>query len=166
MNDEGESSQVPKFENKEQKIEIEPEPPRPTKPSKPTKLPDDQKIVSFLLSPDSKYAVTHSRKDSEELICGWQLDQDQPVKQTENESYQPISFKLDCLINIKEFNVKYQQKCLIAVLNNKLVAIEDGWDSRITVFNLAVKKKVNPKLYLYSNDIPVIRAECYNNEDF
>ncbi|CAG8737566.1 4196_t:CDS:2, partial [Gigaspora rosea] len=54
-----------------------------------------------------KYTVTHNRKGlEEELIYGWQLDQDQPLKQTENESYQPISFNLDCLINLKEFNVE------------------------------------------------------------
>ncbi|CAG8789234.1 726_t:CDS:2, partial [Gigaspora margarita] len=104
---------------------------------------------SLLLSPDSKYAVTYSRKGSKKFICGWQLDQDQPVKQTENESYQPISFKLDCLINLEEFNLEDMQY-LVAVSNNKLVAI----------------KKVNLKLYPYSNDIRVIRAEFYNNEDF
>ncbi|KAF0454745.1 transient receptor potential cation channel subfamily a member 1-like [Gigaspora margarita] len=166
MNNEGESSQVPKFENKEQKIEIESEPSTQTKPPKPTKLPDDQKIESFLLSPDSKYAVAYSRKGFKRFICGWQLDQDQPVKQTENESYQPISFKLDCLINLEEFNVEHPQGDLVAVSNNKLVAIVGSFFSEITVLNLAVKKKINLKLYPYSNDIPVIRAEFYNNEDF
>ncbi|RIB06318.1 hypothetical protein C2G38_2217430 [Gigaspora rosea] len=139
MNNEGESSQAPKFENKEQKIEIESEPPSPTKSPKPTKLPDDLVVDSLLLSPDRKYAVTYNRDslDLKQFICGWQLDQDQPVKQAENESYQPISFKLD-----------------------------SDWDHRITVLNLAIKKKVSLKLYPYSNDIPVIRAEFYNNEDF
>ncbi|RIB06320.1 hypothetical protein C2G38_2217432 [Gigaspora rosea] len=112
-----------------------------------------------------KYTVTHNRKGlEEELIYGWQLDQDQPLKQTENESYQPISFNLDCLINLKEFNVEDGQD-LVAVSNNKLVAIADS-NLRITVLNLAIKKKVNLKLYLYSNYKPVIRAEFYNNKDF
>ncbi|CAG8512617.1 723_t:CDS:2 [Gigaspora rosea] len=87
MNNEGESSQAPKFE-------IESEPSSPTKLPKPTKLPDDLKVESFLPSPDSKYAVTYNRK--------------------ENELYQSISFKFDCLINIEEFNVVLWQN-LVAV---------------------------------------------------
>ncbi|RIB01875.1 hypothetical protein C2G38_2229388 [Gigaspora rosea] len=77
MNNEGESSQAPKFE-------IESEPSSPTKLPKPTKLPDDLKV------------------------------ENQPVKQTENELYQSISFKFDCLINIEEFNVVLWQN-LVAV---------------------------------------------------
>ncbi|RIB06321.1 hypothetical protein C2G38_2217433 [Gigaspora rosea] len=119
------------------KFEIESEPPSPIKLPKPTKLPDDLK----------------------------QLDQDQLVKQIENELYQPISFNLDCLINLKEFNVKDWQN-LVAVSNNKLVAIAGEFNLRITILNLAIKKKVNLTLYPYSNDIPVIRAKVYNNEDF
>ncbi|CAG8830800.1 13734_t:CDS:2, partial [Gigaspora rosea] len=62
------------------------------------------------------------------------------------------------------FNVEDGQD-LVAVSNNKLVAIADS-NLRITVLNLAIKKKVNLKLYLYSNYKPVIRAEFYNNKDF
>ncbi|CAG8762994.1 21627_t:CDS:2, partial [Gigaspora rosea] len=120
------------------KIEIESEPP--------TKLPDGQSIERFLLSPDSKYAVTHSSNydeivsNSEHLICGWQLDQEQ----TENESSE-----------------------LVAVSNNKLVAIAivAGYELRIIVLNLAIKKKINQD-FPYPVDIPVFRAEFYNNEDF
>ncbi|CAG8807607.1 36401_t:CDS:2, partial [Racocetra persica] len=162
-----ESSQTPKFENKEQKIEIESEPP--------TKLPSNQIIDRFLLSPDSKYAVTHSRKstkemDFEELICGWQLDQEQ----TENELHHPISFKLDNLINLREFHINPWRAELVAVSNNKLVAIAvitNMGGIRMTVLNLAIKKEVILKSYpylddTYSDDIPDFRAEFYNNEDF
>ncbi|CAG8522153.1 9351_t:CDS:1 [Racocetra fulgida] len=119
MNKEGASSQAPKFENIEQKIEIESEPPRPTK------LPYDQNVRILVLSPNSKYAATISSVTTfkDHKICGWQLDLDQPVKQKENESYQPISFKLDCLINTQEFNEK-GYPFLLAVSNNKLVAIK------------------------------------------
>ncbi|CAG8636945.1 1753_t:CDS:2, partial [Racocetra persica] len=131
-------------------IEIESEPPIPIK------LPDGQNI---------------RKKNEDGLICGWQLgldqpvkqekneswqlDLDQPVKQEDNELYQPISFKL---------NWGYPN--LEAVSNNKLVAI--NWNSRITVYNLATKKKVNLKLYPYLNDIDIWIDRCifYNNEDF
>ncbi|KAF0554424.1 hypothetical protein F8M41_019193 [Gigaspora margarita] len=113
MSNEGVFLQAPKSEY-EEKIEIEIIPIKPY---------NSRKITKLLLSPNSKYAVTWSKYDKS--ICGWQLDKYQPiqqsVEQSENESYQPKSFKFDCLIYVDELCKMFRE--LIAVSNNKLVAI-------------------------------------------
>ncbi|RIB15999.1 hypothetical protein C2G38_2038940 [Gigaspora rosea] len=80
-----------------------------------------------------------------------------------------VASYLSFVINkTREFHdVKSWSAELVAVSNNKLVAIAivAGYELRIIVLNLAIKKKINQD-FPYPVDIPVFRAEFYNNEDF
>ncbi|CAG8516274.1 16752_t:CDS:2 [Racocetra fulgida] len=141
MSNEGESSQTSKFEDEEEKIQIDP---------KPTKPHNGKKIDQFLLSPNSKYAVTLSNDDRS--MCGWQLDKDQPVEQIEDE-----------LIDLKEMYPESKYLTLHAVSDNKSVVIEASW--KITVFNLTAKKKVDLELSREVFD-KILDCKFYDSEDF
>ncbi|CAG8496560.1 4418_t:CDS:2 [Racocetra fulgida] len=117
MSNEGESLQASKFEDEEEKIEMDP---------KPTKPHNGKKIEQLLLSPDRKYAVTVS--EDYDSMCGWQLNKDQPAEPTEDESYQPILFEFVDSIDFKEAHKVYFESkypTVYAVSNNKSVVIED-----------------------------------------
>ncbi|RIB21698.1 hypothetical protein C2G38_2175885 [Gigaspora rosea] len=142
MSNEGESSQILQSEDST-KIEIS----ESIKLIKPTKLHNGKKIAMLLLSPNSKYAATWSKDDGS--IYGWQLDQpaEQSVEQSENEFHQSKPFKFDCSINVKDFCNKYVS--LIAVSNNKLIAIQSsvGLQEIIVInFELEAPKKIELKL--------------------
>ncbi|CAG8799371.1 4153_t:CDS:2, partial [Gigaspora rosea] len=149
-----ESSQILKSEDST-KIEM----PESIKLAKPTKL-HIEKIERLLLSPNSKYAATWSAHDRS--ICGWLLDQPvakQSIEQSENEFHQSKPFKFDRLINVEDLG-KYYDVSLIAVSNNKLIAIKSRKDSQEIIevinFNLETPKKIelnlNPFAHRYSMD--------------
>ncbi|CAG8487615.1 16734_t:CDS:2 [Gigaspora rosea] len=151
MADKGEFSQTSKSKS-EEKIDIEPE---RTKPH------NGKKITNLMLSPDSKYVATWSKYDNS--ICGWELDDDQLVKQSTKKSVEQSKnelnqFKRFGSISIGDFSKLY------TVSNNKLVAILDTKRERIEVIDLEKKKKINLNLYQY-RDWSMEECMFYTDED-
>ncbi|KAF0531631.1 nucleopolyhedrovirus p10 family protein [Gigaspora margarita] len=172
MTDKGEFSQTPKSKS-EEKIDIVPE---QTKPH------NGKKITKLMLSPDSKCVATWSRDDRS--ICVWELDDDQLVKQSTEQSVgqsenELNQFKLFVSRNIEEFCHKFCPELsavskLHAVSNNKLVAISDTivatiqskyvQRKKIEVINLVENKKVELNLYQY-RDWSIEECRFYADKD-
>ncbi|CAG8538521.1 42257_t:CDS:2, partial [Gigaspora margarita] len=172
MTDKGEFSQTPKSKS-EEKIDIVPE---QTKPH------NGKKITKLMLSPDSKCVATWSRDDRS--ICVWELDDDQLVKQSTEQSVgqsenELNQFKLFVSRNIEEFCHKFCPELsavskLHSVSNNKLVAISDTivatiqskyvQRKKIEVINLVENKKVELNLYQY-RDWSIEECRFYADKD-